>query len=416
MISQISAGDGTVTVTWVPPNSDGGSPVLRYQVTATPGGNSRTVSAPTTTAALIGLADGVRACVQVQAVNRIGAGPLSPAGVSCATPLKNSPGRVGGLQAKASAPGQIALSWSQPLLGAYNTAIKSYTVTGGPATRTVTTTSTMITGLASDRTYSFTVVATNMAGNSGPASAAVSAATWSAPEKVASLTVTAGDGSLTIKWGKASVPTGSPAVTKYEVSIGGSTSSTAVTTLTRSVTAWTNETVKVYAVNPVGNGPTTTATGSAWVRVSTVLCHDVLSGDVAVLNQNLCPTGGAWVPENNSAITWISAQAGHAAPAVVNEYLCVTYYTGAVSGDLYALVGRPTQAACTAALPLWQKPDIPHVIAYVSTKPLGRGSQHVCEYAGTTTGTSPGKWDSYELGLRPPSGLTGASSKFCFYT
>ncbi len=62
------------------------------------------------------------------------------------------------------------------------------------------------------------------------------------------------------------MPNGSPAVTKYEVSIGGSTSSTAGTTLTRSVPAWTNETVKVYAVNSVGNGPTSTASGTAWAR------------------------------------------------------------------------------------------------------------------------------------------------------
>ncbi len=414
----VHAGDGVITVAWSPPASDGGSPVLRYQVTALPSGTSPSVNAPTTTVVLTGQPDGTQECVRVQAFNRAaGGGPISPP--TCVTPQKNSPGRVGNVRATAAAPGQISLSWSQPSLGPYNTPIKSYTVSGGPTPMTLAGTSQVITGLANGRTYTFTVVATNAAGNAGPASAAVGATTWSHPGPVQNLTVTSGAQQLTIKWGKASIPKGSPPLNKYVVSVGGSTVSTNSSTLTKTVSApaWTNEKVKVYAVNSVGNGPTSLASGTAWARSSTALCHDVLSGDVAVLNQGLCPSGGAWVDEGNSSISWISAQAGHSGPGIVNEYLCVTYYTGSVSGDLYAVVDRPTQAACTAALPNFQPPDTPHVIAYVSTRSPGGSSQHVCDYEGHTTGTS-GSYTSYELSPcgHIPSGLTGTSQKFSFYT
>ena len=147
-VTQVTAGDGVVTVNWAPPASDGGSPVLRYQVTATPSGARQSVGAATTSATLTGQPDGTRECVQVQAINRVGGGPLSPAGQSCATPLKDSPGPVSGVQASESAPGQITLTWTQPSLGPYHTPIESYTVRGGPAPVTVTTTSTVLNGLS----------------------------------------------------------------------------------------------------------------------------------------------------------------------------------------------------------------------------------------------------------------------------
>ncbi len=67
-----------VTVDWAPPASDGGSPILSYQVTATPSGARQSVGAATTSATLTGQPDGVRECVQVQAVNRRGRRPAQP--------------------------------------------------------------------------------------------------------------------------------------------------------------------------------------------------------------------------------------------------------------------------------------------------------------------------------------------------
>ncbi len=426
-VTQVSAGDGVVTVSWAPPASDGGSPVLRYQVTATPSGTRRSVSAGTTSATLVGQPDGTRECVQVQAQNGQGGGPLSPANVYCATPLKDSPGSVGGLRTSESVPGEINLSWRAPSLGPYHTPIVRYTVRGGPAPETVTTTSAVLRNLSAGRAYAFTVVATNQSGNSGPASAPTHATTWSAPGAVPNLTVTGGDGQLTIKWKAATVPSGSPKPTRYLVAVGkGNPTSTENTTVTRSVPAWTNETVAVYAVNPVGNGPRSTASGTAWARAGTHLCVDSLNGDRAI--ENSCTnTGGAWTDKGASGITWIHYPASSGGrPAGTNEYLCTTYYvfspgltsTG-VSGDVYALVTTPTTAACTKKLPNYQKqpPDTPHPIAYVSTTKINSSSRHLCEYEGLTTGTS-GTFTAYELSPcgTNPAGMSKPAQKFSFWT
>lgn len=74
-ITSIVGGDGEVTVTWVPP-STGGAPTS-YTVVATPGGASATVAAPTTTALITGLTNGVVYTFVVTAYNGLGAGPPS---------------------------------------------------------------------------------------------------------------------------------------------------------------------------------------------------------------------------------------------------------------------------------------------------------------------------------------------------
>jgi Fibronectin type III domain len=412
-ITQVNAGNGVMTVAWAPPASDGGRPVLRYQVTAAPSGATRSVGASVATVTLDGLTDGVRYCVQVQAVNQVGGGPLSPAGVSCATPLQDSPGQVGGVRASESVARQITLSWRAPSLGPYNTPVISYTVRGGPATQTATSTSTVIAGLANGTTYSFSVTATNKSGNSGPGSAPAKVTTWSAPAAVGRVSVTAGDKQLTIKWPAASVAAGSPKVSGYDVSVGGSSLTTTSTSVTRSVPAWTNENVTVYAVNSVGKGAGTAGSGTAYARTATAECLDVLSGDLAILNA--CPApGGAWESKGNSTIDWVSSQPSRTKHPG-NRYLCVTYYTGTESGDRYAL--STSSSGCPALLSGYQPPDTPHPIAYVSTTSIGSGSQHVCEYKGTTKGNN-GTFTSYELSPcgRIPSGLSGASEQFSFYT
>jgi hypothetical protein len=416
-VTQVSAGDGVVTVSWSPPAVDGGSPVLRYQVTAAPSGASRSVAGSTTTVALTGLADGTRQCVQVQAVNQVGGGPLTPAGRACATPLKDSPGQVGAVRAGESAPGRITLSWRQPSLGPYHTPITRYTVRGGPAVRTVSSTSVVIAGLAAGTTYSFSVAATNSTGNSGPASVPTPATTWAPPGRVGNLTVTGADKQLTIKWGAAPSPAGSPQATGYEISVGGgSFAATSGTSVTKGVPAWTNEKVTVYAVNSVGGGARSSASGTAWARSTAVECEDVLSGDLAVLNT--CPTSpGAWVHQPSSPVSnWVTSQrTGAFRPAQANRYLCVSYFSGAVSGDRYALA--TTASGCPAALKGYQPPDTPHPIAYVSTKSIDGSSRQVCEYAGQTKGDN-GTFTSYELSPcgKVPSNLSKASKQFSFYT
>ncbi len=361
-MTQVSAGDGVLTVAWTPPASNGGSPVLRYQVTATPSGARQSVGPATNSATLTGQPDGIRECVQVQAVNRVGGGPLSPAGQTCATPLKDSPGQVTGVQASESTPGQMSLSWRQPSLGPYHTPIASYTVRGGPAPITVTTTDAVVKALSAGATYSLTIVATNNRGNTGPASAGhphhdlVEARPDYQPHRHRPATI-----SSPSRGPRPRVPSGSPKVTGYMVTVGKSSpSSTQSTSITKTVPAWTNETVTVSAVNSVGTGKSSTASGTAWTRAGTRLCVDSLNGDHAI--ENTCSnTGGAWTDQGSGGVNWIPypVPAG-GRPAGTNEYLCTTYYESApglsgtkgVSGDVYALVTTPTKQACTQQLPV----------------------------------------------------------------
>jgi sugar lactone lactonase YvrE len=69
------AGSAAVTVTWTKPSSTGGSPILRYLVTADPPSRQCTTSA--TKCIVTGLVDATSYTFTVRAQNKVGAGPVS---------------------------------------------------------------------------------------------------------------------------------------------------------------------------------------------------------------------------------------------------------------------------------------------------------------------------------------------------
>jgi len=75
-VTSVTSAGGQVTAAWAP-GSNGGSPILSYTATATPGGLSCTVNAPATSCTITGLTNGTPVTVTVVAHNALGNSPAS---------------------------------------------------------------------------------------------------------------------------------------------------------------------------------------------------------------------------------------------------------------------------------------------------------------------------------------------------
>lgn len=160
----VVGGNATVTVTWTAaPVVRGGAPITGYRVTSKPDGITCETSGALT-CAVRNLTNGQRYTFTVQALSDVGPGltskrsgsvvPMTTPGV--ATAVVATPGR-----------NRATVRWQQPTDNGGN-AISGYTITSNPGgyTRTVRSTSVVFTGLTTGTSYTFTVVASNAAGNS----------------------------------------------------------------------------------------------------------------------------------------------------------------------------------------------------------------------------------------------------------
>lgn len=84
-----TAGDGAAVISWTPPTEDGGSPIIGYSVTASPGPGGCATPAGTSTCTISTLPNTVPQTFTVRAVNDIGDGP----GTTTAPVIPTTPGR-----------------------------------------------------------------------------------------------------------------------------------------------------------------------------------------------------------------------------------------------------------------------------------------------------------------------------------
>ena len=174
----VTAGSGSVDVSWLPP-ADGGSAITGYTVTSAPDGKTCAAVPPTTNCTVTGLTNGTDYTFTVTATNALGTS--APSNTSKAATPGDPP-------AKPAAPtavgqnGSATVSWTAPDPG--TTAIVSYRVVAAPGgavcVATAPATSCTVNGLTNGTSYTFAVTATNATGAgaaSDPSGAVTPAAT-----------------------------------------------------------------------------------------------------------------------------------------------------------------------------------------------------------------------------------------------
>jgi MBG domain (YGX type)/Fibronectin type III domain len=180
-------GNASAIIKWVAPTNDGGSAIIGYTATSSPGSKTcATTGAKTCT--IRGLANGTSYTVTVKARNKKGMSQASAhANVKPGVPLAPT-----GVRATAGN-AQVTVSWTAPANN--GSIISKYMVTSTPGSKSCTKSSTTctVTGLTNGTPYKFRVSATNSRGT-GAASVFSSTVT---PHLPPTLTITASNGTQT---------------------------------------------------------------------------------------------------------------------------------------------------------------------------------------------------------------------------
>jgi alpha-tubulin suppressor-like RCC1 family protein len=163
-----AAGNASVTVSWTPPASDGGSAISGYTVTSVPGGLTGVGGANSTSAVVSSLINGTSYTFTVTATNGVGTGPASaPSNSVTPATVPNPPTGVSAVAGNTSA----TVSWTPPASNG-GSAITGYTATSSPDGLTgnaaANATSVVVSGLTNGTAYTFTVAAVNTIGPSLP--------------------------------------------------------------------------------------------------------------------------------------------------------------------------------------------------------------------------------------------------------
>ncbi|GAA2569471.1 hypothetical protein GCM10010435_49360 [Winogradskya consettensis] len=245
----VAMGDGTATLSFTAPASDGGDPISSYDVSTDDGG---TWAALPASRIVGGLTNGTSYTFRVRAVNSVGAG--TPTAGTTATP-STVPGAPTGVSATAG-DGRAVVTFTAPANDG-GSPITRYEVStdDGVSWATLPANGT-VTGLTNTTTYTVRVRAVNSTG-AGPASTAVTVTPVDGlPGAPTGLSATRGDRSATLAFSAPADPGGS-AISGYEVSTDGGTTWVALPA-SRVVSGLTNGTAytsQVRAVNDVGAGP-----------------------------------------------------------------------------------------------------------------------------------------------------------------
>lgn len=234
----VTGGDGSVTVAWSAPSSNGGSAITGYTATAydaTSGGSSQGSCTTTaaTTCTISSLTNGTTHYVEVTATNSLGTGPASTRVSAVAGGTASAPRSVAAVRGD----GTITVNWLAPssdggsavtgyIANAYTSTSSSATSVGSCTTTGLECT---ISGVTNGTVYYVSVAAVT-AIRTGSSSSRVTVSAAGAPSAPRSVTATRGDGYAAVSW---SVPLslGGSRISRYLVrAYSAATEGTLVTT------------------------------------------------------------------------------------------------------------------------------------------------------------------------------------------
>ena len=406
-ITSVATASGSATIAFTPPASNGGLAITLYTATANPGG--LTASGSTSPLTIAGLTNGVAYTFTVTATNALGTGPASPSVGQTPRGAPDAP-QITGVSEAGS--GAIAIAFAPPASDGGNP-ITSYTVTSNPGNLVASgaTSPIVVTGLTNGRSYTFTAVATNVAGSS-PASAASSAIAPTGPPGAPTImSVTAGDGQAVVAFAAPASNGGSP-ITSYTVasSPGGLTATGDASPLT--VTGLADGTCyyfTVTATNANGTSPASAQSSSCATPLGPPSAPAIASvsigdGTATVAFTPPAFTGGS--PITSYIVTSSPdglTSTGASSPLVVTGLVNGTAYTFAV----VAVNAQGASASSPASDPVTPlgTPDAPAISSVVA----GNGTATITFAPPANTGGAP--ITSYTV-TSSPDGITssGASS------
>jgi len=385
-------GNTQATVSFTAPVSNGGSTILSYTVTSSPGSQVSTGS--TSPITVTGLANGTAYTFTVTATNAAGVGSASSPSNSvtpATTPdAPTSPSATAGNA-------QASVAFTAPLNNG-GSSIISYTVTSSPGsfTNTGSTSPIIVSGLSNGTAYTFSVAATNGVGLGASSVPSNSITPVTVPDAPVVGTTTAGNAQASVSFTVPDTNGGSP-ITSYIVTSnpGGLTGTGSASPITVSgLTNGTAYTFLVNAINVVGTGasssPSVSVTPMTVPDAPTALTPTVGNAQVSLSWTVPVNNGGATVSDYvieyklTASSTWATFADGVSANTTGTV-------TGLANGSSYDfrvsavnLAGQGNPSATATAVPV-TVPDAPTSVSATA----GNAEATISFTAPDTNGGSP---------------------------
>jgi hypothetical protein len=400
-ITGVVPGDGSATVSFDAPASDGGSPIIGYTVTSNPGG--LTATCPASPCTVTGLSDGVSYSFTAVAENAVGnsipsaaADPVVPIGV---------PGAPTGVSASVDAASKSATVSFTPPIDSGGSPITNYTVASniGGLTASGGASPITVSDLVPGTSYTFTVVAANAVGSSAASAPSAPVVLYTAPGPPQNVTAVAGINQAGVTF-SAPVSDGGSPVMKYTVttSPGGLTASTTSVTpvLINGLVNGTAYTFTVTATNAYGTSNPSTPSAAVTPRGPPNAPTNITASAIIPFSDRATVS---WTPSSSNGGSPITSYTVTSSPgnqqATCSAAPCTIF--GLIIGSSYTFtviasngVGNsPSSSASPPFIPLGPPgapsitgvSQVPGGIAISFLPPVSNGGQTITQYAATAT-------------------------------